>query len=85
MTRTSLIVERNKRRQEIRDNIKFTIFVFILLLAGIIPFSLKVDQMYSAEDAETNQPEYIRVISTDDDERGAGRNGAEAQKAVTGE
>lgn len=72
MTRISLIVERNKRRQEIRDNIKFTIFVFILLLAGIIPFSLKVDQMCSAEDVETNQPEYIRVISTDDDERGAG-------------
>lgn len=72
MTRTSLIIERNKRRQEIRDNIKFTIFVFILLLAGIIPFSLKVDQMCSTEDVETNQPEYIRVISTDDDERGAG-------------
>ena len=74
MTRTSLIVERNKRRQEIRDNIKFTIFVFILLLAGIIPFSLKMGQICSAEDedVETNQPEYIRVISTDDDERGAG-------------
>lgn len=63
MTRTEFLVERNKRRKEIRDNIRFLIVVLILLLGGIIPFICKMDEI-KADSAETwIDEEYVEYIN----------------------
>ena len=65
MTKSQFLVERNKRRKEIRDKVRFVIVIVIMLLAGIIPLGLKLESI-RADNADTwiddEYVEYIKII-----------------------
>lgn len=62
MSRTQFLVERNKRRKEIRDKVRFVIAIVIMLLAGIIPLGVKLESI-RADNADTwIDDEYVEYI-----------------------
>ena len=65
MSRTQFLVERNKRRKEIRDKVRFVIAIVIMLLVGIIPLGVKLESI-RADNADTwiddEYVEYIKII-----------------------
>lgn len=63
MTRTQLIVERNKRRAEIRTKVRCAAAIALCIVIGAIPFSMKIHEILTEEQVieEAHDDTYIKV------------------------
>lgn len=63
MTRTQLIVEKNKRRAEIRSKVRCAAVIALCIFIGAIPFSMKIHEILTEEQTieEAHDDTYIRL------------------------
>lgn len=63
MTKTQLIVERNKRRAEIRSKVRCAAVISLCIFIGAIPFGMKIHEVLKEEQTieEAHDDTYIRL------------------------
>lgn len=64
MTRTQVIVEKNKRRAEIRSKVRCAAVISLCIVIGAIPFGLKIHEVLTEEQTieEAHDDTYIRLF-----------------------